>query len=178
MKRLVIILIILMISAAQSGEAKSALKDLKAKRTGPIQIVSDKLDAYNEQRMVVFTGNVVATEGDKVIKSDILQLYYKKEGEKHRKPVKTNAETGDLDRLEAKGNVRITQGSKIVTGEKAVYLSDDQKIIVTGKAVMRDGDNVIKGDRVTVYLDEDRGTVEGGRVSATINPEDKEKKGK
>jgi len=49
---------------------------------------------------------------------------------------------------------------------------------MTGNAVMRDGDNVIKGDRITVFLEENRGIVDGPggkRVTATIYPEDTRK---
>ena len=48
-----------------------------------------------------------------------------------------------------------------------------------GNAVMREGRNVINGDRIVVFLDEDRGVVESvekNRVKATIYPEDKDKK--
>ena len=152
---------------------------MKGKKSGPIHIVSDRLDAYNEQKLAVFTGNVVATEGDKVIKSDHLLLYNKKDEDKAKQKPKGDEESGDIDRIEARGNVRITQGTKIVTGENAVYLNDDQKIIVTGNPVMKDGDNVIKGDKIIVLLDEDRGVVESSgpqRVSATFYPDDKNKK--
>ncbi len=179
MKQLAAILIFIICFPIVSGYAKSNLKDVKSKKS-PIHIVSDRLDAYNEQKLVVFSGNVVATENDKVIKSDQLFLYYKKDTEgKEKKESQADTDTGDLDRIEAKGNVRITQGTKIVTGEHAVYMSDDQKIIVTGNPVMKDGVNTIKGDKIVVLLDEDRGVVEStgaGRVSATIYPQDKKVK--
>jgi lipopolysaccharide export system protein LptA len=50
-----------------------------------------------------------------------------------------------------------------------------------GNAVMREGRNVIHGDRIVVFLDEDRGVVESvekGRVKATIYPEDNKDKKK
>jgi Uncharacterized protein conserved in bacteria len=59
--------------------------DEPAGKSGPIQIVSDRLDAYNEKGLVVFSGNVVATQEDKIIKSDSLFLYYKKRRENRRR---------------------------------------------------------------------------------------------
>jgi len=63
-----------------------------------------------------------------------------------------------------------------------VYYADDQRIVVTGNPVMREGSNVVRGDRVTVLLNENRGVVEsaeGKRVTATIFPDaSKEKKRK
>ena len=76
------------------------------------------------------------------------------------------------------GNVRIVQLNRIVTGEKAVYFQNEQKIIVTGDPVLKEGENVIKGDRVVVLLDENKGIVESSkqkRVTAVINPPEHEK---
>jgi lipopolysaccharide export system protein LptA len=140
----------------------------------PIQIVSDRLDAYNEKRMVVFSGNAVATQGARTIRADRLTLYYRDE---QKKPGRSTAGVGEgagnLERLEAKGRVTITEGERVVTGEEAVFEQDAQKITMTGSAVLREGDNIIRGDRIVVFLNENRGVVEGAesrRVTATIYP--------
>lgn len=165
------VLVILLFSHAYAmGE------DGPVKKNGPIRIVSDRLDAYNDKGLVVFSGNVVATQEDRVIKSDSLYLYYeKKEGKSKKIGSKDIIKTGELERAEAKGNVRITQGEKVVTGEKAVFYNDEQKIIVTGNTVMQDGDNIIKGEKIIVFLNENRGIVESApdkRVTAIIYPEE------
>ena len=154
-------------------------KLLKGTENKPIDIVSDRLDAYREKDLVQFSGNVVATQGDRVIKSDTLELYFKKKAEGTAPAAGDAAKAGDIDRIVAKGNVRITEKERIVTGEQAVFLNDEQRIVVTGNPVMREGNNVITGDRVVVLLNENRGIVEGNtgkRVTATIHPD--EQKGK
>lgn len=150
--------------------------DEPVKNNGPIRIVSDRLDAYNDKGLVVFSGNVVATQEDRIIKSDTLYLYYeKKEGKSKKIGSKDIIKAGELERAEAKGNVRITQGEKVVTGENAVFYNAEQKIIVTGNTVMQDGDNIIKGEKIIVFLNENRGIVESTpdkRVTAIIYPEE------
>ncbi|HTZ39662.1 MAG TPA: LptA/OstA family protein [Syntrophales bacterium] len=155
-------------------------KLLKAGESKPIQIVSDRLDAYQEKDLVQFSGNVVATQGERVMQSDVLMVYFKKKSD-GKKPENKEAGTdgaakaSDIDRIEAKGNVRITEKDRIVTGEQAILYNEEQKIIVTGNPVMKEGKNVITGDRVVVLLDENRGVVEGAankRVTATIYPEE------
>ncbi len=181
-KTLVILIAFLLAAVVQTAHAKNGFKEqFGSKKSGPIHVVSDRLEAYNEQKMAVFIGNVVATEGDKVIKSDQLYIFYKQDEDKAKakKSPKANDEAGDLDRIEAKGNVRVTQGTKIITGEHAVYLNDDQKITVTGNPVMKDGANTVKGDKIIFLLDENRGIVESSgqsRVTAVFYPEDKNKK--
>lgn len=157
-----------------------AKKKPELNKKEPIQIVSDRLDAYNEKKLVVFSGHAVATQGDKTIKSDRLLLYYRKDAHENEKAAsKKTDEMGDLEKIEAKGRVIVTQGGKIVTGDDAVFYQDTQKIIMTGNAVMREGRSVIRGDKIVVFLEEDRGVVESNenkRVKAVIYPEDKDKK--
>jgi lipopolysaccharide export system protein LptA len=146
-----------------------------------IQIVSDRLDAYSEKKMVVFSGNAVATQSGRVIKSDQLVVHYREEpGKKSKDAPKTRDDMGALEKIEAKGHVTVTQGERIVTGDYAVFLHDSQKIVMTGNAVMREGRNVVRGEKITVFLDEDRGIVESSenkRVKAIIYPDDdKERK--
>ena len=159
-----------------------AKEKLKLNKDQPIQIVSDRLDAYNEKKLVIFSGNVIATKGDITIKSDRLLLYYKKGPQVPKKEGAHDiGNAGDLEKIEAKGNVTITQGERIVTGDNAVLYQDAQKIIMTGNAVMSEGKNVIHGDRIVAFLEEDRGTVESvgkSRVKAVIYPEDKNDKKK
>jgi len=152
----------------------------KVERDQPIEIVSDRLEAYNEKRMVVFSGNAVATQGGRTIRADVLTLYYK-EGKQTAVPPSGESEgPGELERVEAKGHVTISEGDRIVTGDEAVFEQDAQKITMTGNAVMREGANIIRGDRVFVFLNENRGVVEGTankRVTATIYPDEaKDKK--
>jgi lipopolysaccharide export system protein LptA len=181
--RIIIPLIMVFFSVAYLGAKDTdAKKKIKIDKDQPIQIVSDRLDAYNEKKLVVFSGNAVATQGDKIIKADRLFLYYKKDPQV---PEKTGSQdigsSGDLEKIEAKGHVIITQGERVVTGNDAVFYQDTQKIIMLGNAVMREGRNVINGDRIVVFLDEDRGVVESvekSRVRATIYPEDKKDKKK
>jgi len=140
----------------------------------PIQITSDRLEAFNDRRLVVFDGHAVAVQGPKVIRAEKLLVYYKQATEE-AKPENgvAIARGGDLERIEARGKVRITEFNRVVSGEDAVYYQDEQKIVVTGNAVMREGENVVRGERITVLLNENRGFVEGTtdkRVSATIYP--------
>lgn len=159
---------------AGDAEAKKAIRTDPAQ---PIQIVSDRLEAFSEKKMVVFSGNAVATQGDKSIHSDRITLYYRKGApEGPDQAGKLGQTVGDLERVEAKGSVRVVQGDRIVTGEEAVFYEDQQKVIMTGNAVMQDGANVVRGQKIIVFMNEKRGVVEADeskRVTATIYPSDR-----
>lgn len=139
-----------------------------------IEITADRLEAYDEKKLVIFTGNAVATQRDRILKAKSLLLYYKNEGKSGgREGLQGMGGTGELERIEAVGQVSVSQGKLLVTGENAVYYQDTQRIVVTGSAMMRQVDNVIQGDKIEVFLNENRGVVEASknkRVKATIYP--------
>jgi lipopolysaccharide export system protein LptA len=150
------------------------------RKNEPIEIVSDKMEAFQEKRMVVFSGNAIATQGDIKIQTDRLYIYTKKSKEKTEKIGKQEVSvSGDIERIELKGHVIITQKENIATGEEAVYFQDSAQIVMTGNPVLRQGSNMIKGCRVVIYIDEKRGRVEKcnteskERVTAIIQPQDK-----
>jgi lipopolysaccharide export system protein LptA len=147
----------------------------------PIEITSNRMEAFNEKKLIVFSGNAIAKQGNKVLKADKLNLYYKKEPDKKVKVGTTETEgTGNLEKIEAKGNVSLTQGERVATGDEAIYLRDSGKVIMTGNPVLNEGKNSIKGDRVIVFLNEERGVVESNtkkQVKAIIYPQEKKKAG-
>jgi len=177
----VVLLSLLAASGAVDGREKDVFGSFQRGEGKPTHITADRLDAYREKEMATFSGNVVATQDDWVLKSDTLTFYFEKS--ESSDPGGSGKLEGDteISRIEARGNVRITQGERIVTGEKAIFYREEQKTIVTGNPVLREGENVIEGDRVIVFMEEKRGVVEGTkgkRVSATIYPDDKKEKQK
>ncbi len=177
-KKIITLSILLILSAVSMVLAKdNPAKVNKLNSKEPIEIVSDRMDAYNEKKMVIFSGNAVAIQGDREIKSDRLIIYYKKQaGKKDKTGVKAVEGTGDLEKIEAKGHVIVTQKERVATGEEAVYYQDSGQIIMTGNPVLRDGKNTIKGEKVIVFVNEDRGVVESKdkkRVKAVIYPQEK-----
>jgi lipopolysaccharide export system protein LptA len=182
---LAVCMVLLCVFQAMAKEPEPVSKQPVAKLSAPkqpVHITSDTLEAFNDERLIIFSGNAVAVQGDKVIRSDKLLVYYKKGADEGKKSATAGiGQGGDLDRIEAKGPVRVTQLKKIVTGDEAVYYQDDQKIVVSGNAVMREGPNIVKGERITVLLDQNRGIVDAPikkRVSATIYPAEDGKKKK
>lgn len=133
-----------------------------------INIVSDRFEAYQQKRQVIFIGHVVATQGDLTVRGDRMTIFYLG-GDA--------AESADkdlgrrIDRIAVEGNVRISQKNTLATGNHAVYYNSDNKVVLTGKPrVQRDSD-FIQGDTITLFLDTDKSIVEGGPsgpVEATI----------
>jgi len=145
-------------------------------RNQPLQVDADRLDAYNDKRTVVFSGNVVASQGGRTIHAERLTVYYKDDKKVAGGPSAALKDSGSVEKIEAKGKVTVSEGGRVATGDAAVFDQEAQKITMTGDAVLKEGENIIKGDKVVIFLEENRGVVEGGanrRVSATIYPGEK-----
>ena len=147
----------------------------------PMEITSDSMEVFKDKKLVVFSGKAKVMQGNSVLKSDKLFLYYKTESDNKSKIgiIKTD-KIGELERIEAKGNVYLNQEDRIATGDEAIYYRDSNKVIMIGNATLKDGKNFIKGDRVIVFLNENRGIVEGNtqkQAKAIIYPNDIKKIG-
>jgi lipopolysaccharide export system protein LptA len=132
----------------------------------PIDITSDSVEANQKQNTVTFKGNVVAKQGDTTLYSNTLVIIY-------------DPNTKKLKEMIAIGNVKIVQLERRATSQKATFQQDENKVVLDGETVVREGENVIRGERVTFYVDEERSVVEGGkgsRVSTHITPTPKEEK--
>lgn len=139
----------------------------KASGKGPIHIKSNRMEAMDKNGTVVFKGNVIAVKGDLTINADRLDVIYteKKTGSKEGKQRRV------LKKIVATGHVKIVQGKKVGTGQKAVYDKRAEKLVLTGDAQVWEGSNRIKGNRITLYINEDRSVVESSgsqKVEATV----------
>lgn len=142
--------------------AQSAAPVKKDRSALPITIKSNELSADNKGKTAVFSGKVVARQGDITIYADRITINYAEK-------------KGDVEKIEATGNVRIVQQNKIGTAALAVYDSRDGRITLTGNPRVMQGTDSISGKVITYYVDDDRSVVTGGddpkaRVEAIINP--------
>lgn len=158
--------VILLAAAFFSGGMKLGLA--AAQKTDVVHIVSDRLEAHQRDRQVVFLGHVVATQGDLTIKGDRLTIFYmdKKATEATDKDL-----AAQVDRIVIEGNVRISQNNTVATGQHAVFYSSDNKVVLTGEPRVRRDKDVIQGTSITHFFDSDKSIVDGGpsgRVEATI----------
>jgi lipopolysaccharide export system protein LptA len=145
----------------------------------PIQITSDKMEVSQKDGTIVFEGHVVAQQENLTMVGKKLVVLAVKEKEKP-KNAKADAEQSGVinrvDRIEVSGDVKITQGDKLATCDKAVYYRQDQKIILSGNPQVSQGKDVLNGRVITLYLLEERSVIEGGGqnpVKATIYPDGK-----
>ncbi len=144
--------------------------DTSDRKGTPIRIQASRLDSYNEEKKIIFSGDVVAKKAEMTIYADQMTVYYRKtEG----KDAGQGGDAEEVEKIFAKGHVRIVKNNRTATGDDAVYYSAEQNVILTGNPRVWEGNNMVKGDKITIFLDEDRSIVEsqeGNRVEAIVYP--------
>ncbi len=135
-----------------------------AGQRGPITIRAKEMEFDYRTRVLTYRGAVRVTQADVTLSSDRLRV---------------TLDSGPSKRLKevvAEGDVQITQGDRHASGGRAVFDQEKRTVVLSDDAVLRDGPNEVTGERVVVYLDEERSVVEGGdeRVRAVLFPPDKE----
>src|SRR5262249_9663070 len=68
----------------------------------------------------------------------------------------------------AEGNVDITSGDRHATAKKAVFTQATRTVVLTGNAILQEGENRVNGEKVTVYLDDKRTIVDGGEKKSQV----------
>lgn len=117
------------------------------------------MTSLENENNVLFSGNVDAAQADVRIRSDEMTVYYSA-AEKEKKQ--------EVKRLQCVGNVEITKGAWLGTGETMNYLAKERKVILSGNAKAWQGTNLVTGNTIIYYLDEGRSEVVGSRPSATV----------
>ena len=148
----------------------------------PITITSDNLEYEYKDGVVVYRGDVLAVQGEVKIRSNELRITLAKSDDPKAADADplAGASSNKVQAVVASGSVRIDQGTRWAVGGKATFDQKNRTLVLTESPVLHDGPNEVAGDRVVVYLDEDRSVVEGGRrrVKAVLFPDNKDDKSK
>jgi lipopolysaccharide export system protein LptA len=176
-------------AAAQSAVqgVPNAMQGFSQNRDQPIQIEAATLEMRDKKKQATFSGNVKVVQGDTTMTSKVLVVFY--ESAPAAAPAgntKTAAKTAPIQsatpgpggsssirRLEAKGNVVVTQKDQVVTGENAVFDTKTNLVTMVGGVILTQGKNVLRGDRLIVDMttgvsrvESDSGRVQGLFISS------------
>jgi lipopolysaccharide export system protein LptA len=128
-----------------------------------IIIESDSLELRIKEKTVVFSENVTAQREDLTIECDKMRVYY------------IESENGDVDinKILATGHVKITRAGDLSgTAEKAVYDLVEETVTLTGKPVIKQGKNSLKGSMLIYHFKDD--SISGTDIKAVYYKESEE----
>ena len=173
----------------------NAMQGFTQNRDQPIQIDAASLEMRDKKKEATFSGNVKVVQGDTTMTSKTLVVFYESSGgtsgsgttaPAQPAKAKAGAKAGaaapmqsatpgpggasSIKRLEARGNVVVTQKDQVVTGETAIFDTKANLITMLGGVVLTQCQNVLRGDRLMVDMTTGVSRVESdsGHVQALL----------
>ena len=156
-------------TGAQAAEVKkspSPFQGFSSDNGKPVDVTSEALEVHQEEQMALFTGNVVATQGESTLCSPKLTVYYDNAG--GQQPADVAAQSGAIKKLEASGGVIVTAKDQVATGKTGVFDMGTNTATLTEDVVLTQGKSVIKGDRLIADLKTGVVRVEGSKGVSSI----------
>jgi lipopolysaccharide export system protein LptA len=133
----------------------------------PINIAAAKLDYFDKEQKLVYTGNVVATQGESKLQARTLVLFLTPKDAAAQAGVPSSS--SQIRRMEAAGPVTVSSKDQIGTGDSGVYEKSENKVYLIGNVTLTQGPNVSKGDQLSYDLNTNRAAVTG-RVRSMFLP--------
>ncbi len=126
----------------------------------PVEITSDALQLDQEGGTALFTGKVRVGQGQMRLAADQLKVFYIEGADGAR---------GQVDRMEARGNVTLSNGTEAAEGQSADYAVATGLVDMSGDVLLTQGQNALSSDKL--HIDLNGGTAQlDGRVRTIFTP--------
>jgi lipopolysaccharide export system protein LptA len=169
-------------TAQKNQGPPNALQGFSQNRDEPVKIRAAALELREKDKMATFTGDVYVLQGDTEMRCKQLVVFYEQETQTQTVKTVKAADPGpggdrQIRRIEAKGNVVVTQKDQNATGDAATFNMRENTVTLVGNVVVTRGADILRGQRLVVDLTSgvskmDQGRVEGLFQSGPRNPPD------
>ena len=159
-------------AVAQQGPP-NALQGFSTNRDKPVKIDAATLEVRDKEKVATFSGDVHVVQGDTDMRCKVLVVYYEESAAKGSGPKTADpgpAGSSQIRRMEARGNVVVTQKEQTATGDRGDFDMRTNTVTLSGKVVVTKGQDVLRGERLVVNLTDGVSRMEGGRVEGMFNP--------
>ena len=135
-----------------------------AKPPEPVNIEANEMEILDADKKAVFRGDVDATRGDTNLKSDELTVTYAEV-----KQADGTSKT-DATNLNARGAVTIKTRRETISGDWAKFDPQANKLVVGGNVKLVQGSTVLTGKELKADLNTNKVEMSGGRVKGSFLP--------
>ena len=145
-----------MASPLAAQQADIRFGGLQQDTTLPVEVTSDTLSVDQATGAAVFTGNVLAKQGEMRLTAGAIRVEYTAAGD-------------GIDRLLATDGVTLVSPTDAAEAREAVYTIASGTVVMTGDVLLTQGNAAISGEKLTVNLKDGTGTMTG-RVRSVFTP--------
>ena len=152
----------------------------------PVNINAGKLDYYDKEQKLIYTGDVVVVQGDSTLKASVLTIFLEKSAPAPgtagaaapAAPAAAGVGPGQgssVRHMDATGPVTLISKDQVGTGDSATYDKGEDKVYLNGNVTLSQGTNVTQGDRLIYDMATGQaqvfsGQTNGGRVMSVFTP--------
>jgi lipopolysaccharide export system protein LptA len=151
-----LVLLPLVAVAPALSQSSSSLKNHDA--NAPVDVGSERIEVQDRANRAIFSGNVVAVQGDLRMNSDRLTVIYANSGDNTQ-----------IQRLEASGGVILRSPTETARGQFAIYDLGRRIVTMIGGVVLDQGANHVQGGRLVLDLDSHRAVMDGGAQANRVS---------
>jgi lipopolysaccharide export system protein LptA len=157
-----VIALLLVLAAADGGAPAASSPDGGFRNPVDIQCDRGRMDGSRQQ--LVCVGHVKVKRNTTDISCDRLIAYY------------ANRDVNEVKRFECIGNVEAVDGDRWARGDYADFNNEKEILVITGNPQARQGNNSMRGSKVTFYVTSDLMDVEN--VTGTLESKGQDEKRK
>lgn len=149
-------------------QAIATLTGQNLKIVSPDQTVTatEKMEYFTNTRKARAVGNAKVVRGEDTLSASTITAFFKDDASAPKTQQNNPAGTGNLERIEAEGNVVIVTPTETLRGTKGVYRADTNTAELTGNVKIERGPNILEGARAEVDLNTNISKMFGGSNSA------------
>ena len=160
--------ILLIWTVTCEGKDESITRFVSQDQGGTLSISSGKMTLNNQMNSIVFEGDVIIEQEAMTLKADIVDVVFEPVSDKENRSIDGVERKRSLSTITAAGDIKFIHGDRTVFADKVVYYRKDEVMVFTGSPTIREGLDKLQGEKITVFILEDRVVVEGGE--AIIHP--------
>ena len=140
----------------------------------PVSIDAAKLEYFDKEQKLVYSGGVVAKQGESTLRSTNLVIFLASSVIQGAPAASTGSGDSQIKRMEASGPVSIISKDQVGLGDRATYDKEGNKVLLIGNVSLSQGGNIIKGkadSRLIYDLTTSQAVVEGaGGINSLMVP--------
>lgn len=147
---------------SEAGHAQGAqvpFGDVQHDAALPVEITADALALDQAAGTAVFTGGVKVGQGGLRLSADRIEVFYAGDGDA----------SGEVSRMEATGNVTLSNGAEAAEARTAVYDVASGVIEMEGDVLLTQNANALSSEKMLIDLTTGTGTLQG-RVQTIFVP--------
>lgn len=148
---------LLALAAAMTSPALAQTSALKGLDTNaPIDVDAARIEIQDAANQAIFSGAVVIRQGKLTLNADSVKVIYVRK-----------AGNPEIQRLDARGNVRLVSPTENASGSTGIYDVDNKIITLLGNVLLNRGGSKLNGQRLVINLATGQSALDG-RSGGTV----------